>query len=1272
MKALVHRLPKVFFYVLLAVVLTGAAVVLSLRYWLLPNVERYRGFIVAAVSEAAGTPITIGEIRANWDGLRPHLELDRLQIFDHDNNLTLELVRVGATLSWRSLLDRALRLRSLEIVQPALEIRRDRSGNVFAAGMLLSEEKTGGGLRDLILQTRSVSVSGAVLSWEDELRGAPPLVMDEVSLNLENRGSHHRFGVHARPPAHLAGRLDVRGDVRADRFADNPNWAGAFYAELPYIDGGVLQRYVALPKTFMAGHGALRLWVDFHGGKVESAVADLHFADTVARLQENLPQLDLTSLSGRIRYQAVGEGFKVIAEKLSLATRDEVRLAATDFLWRSEPKQKNKAAEGELRANQLDLSVWAALVEHLPIEKAFKQRVSEFAPSGRARDLSYRWTGEASAPATYSLTGKIEQGAVKAVDAYPGFAGAVGSIEADEQGGAVSIESLSKLHLPELLAAPVPIDRFVVKAKWQRHGAETAIQLSQAAFANGDLAGSATGTYRAIPGQRGIIDLSARLERLEGSHLPLYLPSMIKPTARAWLEHAIVQAKSNDVALRLRGDLKNFPFADEKNGQFLLTMKLTDGVLDYAEGWPRIENIHAQLTFRGHGMEIKASHANIFGAKLNNVVAGIAELNAADPWLRVHGEASGPLVDKLRFVNDSPVKKMIGGITEGMRGAGSGKLVLKLAIPLHQLDATRVAGDYHFNDASAVIGADSPPITEINGRLQFTEHGVQARNIAAKMLGGPIHVSVSTAKDGEVAVEARGTASISALRNFDRQPLLRHVSGAADWQAQISLQNGRAAWTLTSPLTGVTIALPAPFKKTAGKEMPLTVERKPLSGQAEIIRASLGETIFAALERGRAAGSEYSLRRGMVSFGGPAILPAQAGGLWFTGKLAALDVDDWRAALKIPDEAGGGSDDADIFISGADLSLGSLGIFDRSFTDIHFIARAEAGGWQGSVSGPQVAGTFSWQSAGKGLVQARLKRLQIPDEKPHSAAEAQAASATTTDFPALDIIAEATEVKGKDLGRLLLKAEPQGRDWRIERLELTQDDAALQGSGVWLRGPQPQTVLKLDLATADAGKLLDRLGYPDTMRRGKAQLIGNLSWPGAPYEMLPAKLSGQLQVNAQAGQFLQAEPGAGRLLGLISLQSLPRRISLDFRDIFSKGFAFDSIRGTVQIRRGVMNTEDFAIAGPAGKVAMAGEVSLVHETQQLHVKVMPTLGEGIALASGLLGGPAVGLTAFLLQKLLEDPISRAVGYEYSVSGTWDNPNVVKVTPKQLGDETKQP
>jgi uncharacterized protein YhdP len=253
------------------------------------------------------------------------------------------------------------------------------------------------------------------------------------------------------------------------------------------------------------------------------------------------------------------------------------------------------------------------------------------------------------------------------------------------------------------------------------------------------------------------------------------------------------------------------------------------------------------------------------------------------------------------------------------------------------------------------------------------------------------------------------------------------------------------------------------------------------------------------------------------------------------------------------------------------------------------------------------------------------------------------------------------------VGKLELVAQPDGSDWRIQKLILANADGRIDTNGWWrVRGKRQQTELDVVVDIKDAGGYLARFGYGETVRNAPTKITGKLQWTGAPNDFDYPTLSGDLSLESGAGQFTKIDPGIGKLLGVLSLQALPRRITLDFRDVFSEGFAFDDIAGEVRIEKGQMHTDNLTLAGPAAAVGIKGSVDLGQETQQLVVRVTPSLSSGVSAGAAVLFlanplvGAAVGAGALLAQKLFNNPIDQMFSYEYRVTGPWADPLVERV------------
>jgi len=301
------------------------------------------------------------------------------------------------------------------------------------------------------------------------------------------------------------------------------------------------------------------------------------------------------------------------------------------------------------------------------------------------------------------------------------------------------------------------------------------------------------------------------------------------------------------------------------------------------------------------------------------------------------------------------------------------------------------------------------------------------------------------------------------------------------------------------------------------------------------------------------------------------------------------------------------------------------------------------------VAAKELAGEIKWFPEGLGRIEARLAHFSIPEATPGKKEEAP-----SRDLPALDIVADKLFLNGNDLGRLELQAVNKALDWTIEKLVLTGPESTLRAEGRWESWALRPSVKidKIDLRVGDAGKYLERVGYPGTMRQGTATLKGNLSWAGSPQSLDFATLSGELVLEAQKGQFQKAEAAVARLLGVLSMQSW---ITVDFRELFRRGFAFDTISSKATVTNGVLKTDDFHMQGPSADVRMRGEVDLNRETQDLHAKVEPSVGNSLASILVLAVNPAWGLGAFIIDKILKNPLGQALAFEYRVTGTWAHP-----------------
>ena len=1229
---------------LTALAALGIATAAGLMYfWVLPNIADHRDTVAGLMSRALGQRVTLEAVSGVWQQARPEFRLQGVRLYDQQGHPALYLPQLEAAFAWRSLLFLEPRFNRIELQGLTLGVRRARDGHIYVGGIPVNPAAPDSGFANWLLRQGRVHAGQATLTWLDEVRNAPPLILREVDFTLANTRRDHRLTLRAVPPPALARPLTIEAQLSGRNADDIKTWNGRVDATAPGVSLPHLATWLALPYPSRQGWGALKLKSRVARGEFVGVTAGLDLLGIETTLGEGLPALKLARVRGQAIWARGPDGQRVTFENLRIA-EPGASLGApfnAGLAW--------SAGGREITARSLNLGAWQTLLPSLPIDAALRERLQALQPQGRFDAFRLGWRGAQPGIDNFSIAAHFSGLGVTALDKQPGLSGLTGRIEGDAQAGVFEIDARQLgVDLPGLFREPsFGFDRMHARGSWKKTPRGQRLTLSEAAFVNPDMAGTAEGNYELIAGHPGVIELTAHLSRAEGTAVHRYFPKTIGDSTVDWVRESVLAGYSDDVRLTLKGDLENFPF-DQGKGLFRVEVRVKDGAIDYVQGWPRIEGIQGHVLFEDKRMEVTASQARIFGAALLPVKAVIPDLLHHDEQLLIDGRANGSIQDFIRFANFSPVGERLRGFTDALDGSGPARLDLKMQVPLRRSHDTTLTGKLSFL-GNALFPPGLPRLDQVRGDIDFTHGGLNAKNITAQFLGGPLRIDTAT-RDGQVQILAQGSATAAGMTPWLGPEWGKHLSGQAEWRGQLDLAPTGERIRIDSDLVGLGSSLPLPLAKAAALPLPLQVNSQPQNG-GRLFQVSLGSTV-GAVWRSTAAGG---LERGEIRFGGPAVLPAEPG-LRLAGSGRALDITGWAALLPEGAESGG------LQLSSFDLSFDTLDLMGRRFEAMRLQGRTRNGLLRGQVTGREVSGALTYRPAGEqpARVSAQFKQLTVPARAP-SVDAASSRNMKAASFPVLDLTVEDFRLQERALGRLEALARGAAEGMVIDSLQLTHPDSVFRMSGLWRDGAPSETRAELNVKVLDAGKLLARFGYADTIRRGNAEFQGNATWVGSPADFSFDTLAGQLDFKARDGQFLKIDPGAGKLLGVLSLQSLPRRLSFDFRDIFNEGYAFDDIAATLRVARGVVYSDDFRMRGPAAKVNMSGLADLNQESVQLRVKVIPKLSEGVAVAGALIGGPLAGVGALAAQKLLRDPFEEAISQEYLVTGAWQSPDVKKLS-----------
>ena len=991
---------------------------------------------------------------------------------------------------------------------------------------------------------------------------------------------------------------------------------------------------------------------------------------------------------------------------------------------------------GQLSADHLDFTLMRRLAASLPLPPAAQQWLADYQPEGTLRQLDLHWKGPLATPTQYGVNasitgfamaaGRVPEGARSG---RPGWRNANVTVGATERGGTARLSlDGGSIELPGVFEEPViAFDRFGANATWTVVPARDASQppaisvtFDEVRFANADAegelqlqwhsgAGAAPGA--AVPasaasqfgrGQRfpGEIDLKGVLTHARAARLARYLPQPGLESTRRYLAAAFTNGEMDNVRFNVRGDLAGFPYQRQHDGEFRIDGRVRGVDLNYVPGtraddgsraptqWPVFTQVAGRVVLDRGALEIHDATGRMGELVLHDVNGGFKSLYD-QPALALHGQVAGPMTDFLRYVAQSPVAGWLHGGLAATTASGNADLDLTLDIPLQHPDQTTVNGALTLpgNDVRLIAGA--PALVDAHARIAFTEKGVTVSGGHARALGGDTTFDGGTQADGSLRFTALGTVSADGLRKVADEAMLTrlaaHVSGQSNYKLAIAIARGQTEFALTSPLTGLGLALPAPLNKPADATWPLSVsttfsadEGRPRDTLRVELAQPQGSVLQAEVLRDRSGDVPRPLRAA-YAVGAP-LPPLQPGGVLVLHG-PAFNGDAWLAFWRglsagAPSTAAAAKPDDGMGISyvptAVALKTPDLFIGGRHLGNVDvMLAQVTAAGdevWRSSISSDQTKGVVEYRpetpSRGAQLF-ARLDRLALDarDVDADAAASTPAPEPSQpTTVPALDIVVDNFELNGKRLGKLEVAATLQSgaRDWRLTKLALTTPEAKLTGSGRWSGAPSRHVALDFNLELADSGQLLERLGLGRVLKKGKGRLDGSVTWTGSPLALDYPSLAGKLHVALDEGQFLKVDAGAGRLLGVLSLQSLPRRLTLDFRDLFDEGFAFDNITGDVLIDRGVATTKDLRMRSVTAAVLMSGRADLKAETQDLDVIIVPEVNAGAASLAYVAINPVIGIGTFLAQLFLRSPLTEAGTRELHVTGTWADPKVDQV------------
>jgi uncharacterized protein (TIGR02099 family) len=1253
---MIGRLLHTFWLLLVGLLLLFAILLSVARLWV-PVLGEYRKAAEHSLGELLDLPVSIARMDATWRGMNPVIKLRGVSIAGREPGKSLlEIGEVWVGIDIQAYLDeREFRPASIDIIGADVTLIRDPDGRLHLDGV---DSGSGGGAGlSRLLSMERLAIHNSRVTFTDRQRQRAPVSFSGVKLTLHNDGSQYSLIGYAMLPPELVYRVDLQAVLQGSGDCIG-GWNGRLYLK----GQSVALSPEILPwlphDTQLAGVADVRGWVDIKLGRLQSVIGEFDVNELQVGAGDGGDSMDVDRLSGQIGWHLRESGWQLAAQNLIIEQDDVVRKETVFSATQDGAGEESLITADIRRLNLQDLRLAALLAPG--VDPQYRQQLAALRPEGVIEEMVLHIRGDAGARTLAGFDAVFRDVGIRTPERSPVVQRLRGSITGTPQAGALWLDSRHVSVQDDALFRDVlTFDDLQGEAAWNNRQGLLIINSENLRVANDDLELQARLTV-ALPGTGGspIVDLDADFVRGKLRRIRHYLPARIMPASGvSWLDSSLVSGDIAQGSIVLKGRLDQLPY-DKGEGQLRISLPVRNAILDYSPDWTQIVKLDADVNFTGRRMDIYSSSGFIRSAKLARVHAQILDLEHPD--LTIRGRVNGQLDVMLAEMDSSPVGDVYGAFVERVAGKGPTGLDLDIVVPLYGASTRElaVAGNIHLKGNSLDIrDDDSIRLDNIRGRLAFTPDDFSGSALEARLLDTPVTVDVWTdGKVGTTNIRFRGPVDMIGQFTQQQSALADVINGRSQWEVLLSIgrlerryQVPDVELRLSSTLEGITVNLPAPLGKRKEQIRPLTATITRLAHPDRLIQlgyADLVQGVMAVEFKQQIA----DLERGLLVLGkAQAVLPEEKV-LAITGKLSRFSLTEWLPVLAgMP---GGGGPPVKV-----DMGIDELEVMRHVLRDVGLQVEMAGLVQEITLTGKSARGNIALSRTSQGIekVVANLEKL-ILVSLPGTGTDADAMTIGAGDFPELHISIGKLKINDVKLGNTMLDTIRKPNSMEVKQLAVASEMLELRATGHW-RGKRgfDRSWFDVEITNGRLDRLLDAFDYAEEVDGGELSGAINAGWQGAPWDFEPGRAEGKLYLNIRDGQLESVKPGAGRVFGLVSLHTLPRRLSLDFSDLFKKGFGFDRIEGNFILDGGNAYTDDLQIEGPAARIDITGRIGLADQDYDQLVTVVPNVSSSLPLAGVLAGGPAVGAALLLAEQLLNDEIDEMAVRRYAVTGPWSEP-----------------
>ncbi|NND47107.1 MAG: TIGR02099 family protein [Woeseiaceae bacterium] len=1254
MKFFLQRLFKFAAYTAAGVVILLAIAVGLFRLFL-PRLPEYQDDIKSWASAAIGMEVEFSGMDARWGLSGPELlfrDTALVRVEGQSRVVAAEEVRVGIALT--RLLVEGVRVVDRVVIRGAsIEVRQLEDGQWWIQGapaeeLLEMNKGRSPGQSDVELIGQDIEI--AFLQPRDERPKFFEIPRVAVSVD------RNRIALDAdlRLPEDLGRQLGIAATQLLTPPEEERHWD--IVVEADDIDlGGWSRLRRSSDRRALSGTGDADFSIAYADGRVRSASADIDFTGI------SLKPDQLFDMRGRFELDVAADGWLVAAEELQIATTDHEWPEAS---LRAEVSTDatGKVVLMDVRASYLDLQDASLFIPLLDADR--QQQLSSYAPSGRVRNLIATVSDIGSDSPRFDIAAELDSAGVAADGSRPGVRGFSGVLRANRQGGRVEIRSTDMvIDMPDYIASPIDVDSAEGTVIWRSGDAKTTVLSDSIRIRNKVFDSQSNVQLIMYAGESSPeIDLDATWSITDVSEAKNYIPQkIIKPKLYNWFQSALVKGAIPRGTTTLNGPLDKFPF-DNGEGRFLVQASVRNLTFKYQPRWPATDR---------SDMEVVLDNMRLYSVSNRSVSAGNQTVDAKieiadlrDPVLTIDAFSTGTLETIRAFSMQSPIGDVFGGQLDRVTVSGEASFALDLMVPLKNPKGFEFTTRVRSNNGTLAIAGFPAQITDLIGEVTIARDNISTESLGAQFLGEPVVIDLANSDDPRFSVVAstKGFVAAGAIIEELGMPLEGLISGGTDYESRILFPRGKQETPvpltiqIDTDLEGLGFALPEPMGKPDATAMKVRGDIRFIPGGETIESAGFAENGIAWQLVFNRPEDSWDFDRGVVTIGGDAVQPAETRGLHIRGDASIVRLDDWLSLSRSGDRELGTADR----IRSIDVLVDDLYAVGQHLQGHRVRVDRSARDWLVQLDGEDVVGSVfvPYDFGSDRAMVLEMERMHLPGD---DEATNEPSLLDPRKLPPITLTADDFALGNRQLGAIEVLVERVEDGLEARTIKTKDKSFDIVGTGRWIADASDplgsRTSVQATLTSTDVMQTMNRLDFTPGIVSDQMNAVIDLSWSGGPRADFLDVLDGEVQVQFGNGQLEEVEPGAGRMFGLMSVVALPRRLSLDFRDVFNKGFGFDKIAGTFRIVDGESYTCDLSLEGPAADIGIVGRASLASRDYDQVAVVSANVGNTLPIVGAMVGGPPAAAALLIFSQIFKKPLQEVGQVYYGISGPWDEPLV---------------